>query len=137
MMLRSAPDGFTLLGRRRAWMVFLVTWLAPALIGTPAVLLQRALGTQTWGDGWLWVFAVSAVALISPVFTWFGLILAAPLVAMMMDRGWFGWLPALALGSALAASLGWMIGNPYVLPAGLVLAVTLRTTLSRLAPDAC
>jgi len=92
--------------------------------------------TQTRGEAWLLVWALAALLLLSPAFTWFGLVLAAPLVAVGMDRGWFGWLPALALGAAIGVSLGMILDTPLALPFGLTLAAILRATTARLAPQA-
>ena len=65
-----------------------------------------------------------------------GLFLAAPLTAILMDRGWFGWLPASALGAAVGATLGLVIDTPLALPFGTGLAILLRATLARIAPEA-
>lgn len=135
-LLRSAPDGFTTLGWRRALIAHAAAWAAPAALGAVLQAGLWGLGTQTWGDGWLTLWALAALLMLSPAFTWFGLALASPLTALLMDRGWFGWLPALALGTLIGATLGWLIATPLALPFGAALAVLLRATLSRLAPEA-
>ena len=92
--------------------------------------------TQTRGEAWLLVWALAALLLLSPAFTWFGFLLADPLVAVVMDRGWFGWLPALALASAIGVSLVMILDTPLALPFGVTLAAILRATTARLAPQA-
>ena len=74
--------------------------------------------------------------MLSPAFTWFGLLLAAPLTAILMDRGWFGWLPAFAFRTSAGAGQSWLVGTPIALPFGACLAVILRAKLVRLAPEA-
>ena len=135
-LLHSAPDGFATLGRRRALIAHAITWLAPATLGAVMQTSLWAFGTQTWGEGWLMLWATAAVLMLSPAFTWFGLALAAPLTAVLMDRGWFGWLPALALGTGIGATLGWLAGTPLALPFGAGTALILRATLARIAPEA-
>ena len=132
-LILSTPDGFARLGWRRALLAFALTWIAPALLGAVLQALMWGLGTQTWGESWLMLWAVAALLMLSPAFTWFGLLLAAPLVAVLMDRGWFGWLPALALGCGLGATLGWLSGTPLALPFGAGLAAVLHASLGRLA----
>ncbi len=135
-LLRSAPDGFATLGWRRAVIAHAIACLGPAVLGAILQALLWTLGTQTWGDGWLMLWALAALLMLSPAFTWFGLGLAAPLTAILMDRGWYGWLPALGLGTTIGATLGWLIGTPLALPFGTACAFLLRATLARLAPDA-
>ena len=134
-LLTSAPDGFATLGWRRALIAHAIAWVAPAALGGVVQALLWAFGTQTWGEAWLMLWALAALLMLSPAFTWFGLALAAPLTAILMDRGWFGWLPAAALGSLVGAILGWLIGTPLALPFGTGLALILRATLARIAPD--
>ncbi len=135
-LLRSIPDGFATLGWRSALIAHSVAWLAPAATGAILQVLLWTLGTQTWGEGWLMLWALAALLMLSPLFTWFGLTLAAPLTAILMDRGWFGWLPALVLGTTIGAVLGWLIGTPLALPFGTFTALILRATLGRIAPEA-
>jgi len=135
MILRSAPDGFATLGWRRALAAHAMAWLAPAAIGAALQALLWSFGTQTWGEAWLMLWALAALLILSPAFTWFGLVLAAPLTAILMDRGWFGWLPALGLGTVIGAALGWLIGTPLALPFGAATALVLRLALARIAPD--
>lgn len=136
MILTSAPDGFAKLGWRRALIAHGLTCLAPAALGALLHAGLWAMGTQTWGESWLMLWALAALMMLSPAFTWFGLALASPLTAILMDRGWFGWLPALGLGAGVGAALGWLIGTTLALPFGAGLALVLRATLARLAPQA-
>ena len=135
-LLHSAPDGFATLGWRRALIAHAIAWATPAAAGALLQSLLWTFGTQTWGDSWLFLWATAALLMLSPAFTWFGLALAAPLTAILMDRGWFGWLPALALGTTIGATLGWLIATPLALPFGTATALILRATLVRIAPEA-
>ena len=135
-LFRSTPDGFATLGWRRALLAHAIACAIPAAAGAVLQALLWTLGTQTWGDGWLLLWATAALLMLSPAFTWFGLALAAPLTALLMNRGWFGWLPAIALGTGIGAALGWLIGTPLALPFGTGLGLVLRATLTRLSPNA-
>ncbi len=78
MIPTSAPDGFTTLGWRRYLLADLITLAAPAALGSLAQALLWTLDPQTRGEAWLLVWALAALLLLSPAFTWFGLALAAP-----------------------------------------------------------
>ncbi len=135
-LLGSAPDGFSTLGWRRFLMAAGVAWLAPALLGALMLAVQWLLGTQGYGDGWLMLWALSVLMLLSPALSWFGLVLAAPAVAVLMDRGWFGWVPALALGIAAGGVTGWLMGNPLAVTFGAAIMAVLRAAMARLCPEA-
>ncbi len=135
-LLRSAPDGFAVLGWRRFGLAALIAWLGPAAVGAVLLAVQWLAGSQTWGDGWLMLWALSVLLLLSPALSWFGLMLAAPFIAILMDRGWFGWIAALALGIAVGAVIGWLMGNALAISFSAALMALLRATMARLAPAA-
>ena len=134
MLLTSAKDGFYTLGFWRFFKLALAVLLLPALVGGPLVMAQVMLGTPQWGQGALVALAFSWLLVFSPAIGWFSLVLASPLIAVLMDRGLFGWLPALALGVVLGAGIAWMMD--YALALSLVggQMVLLRFLLGRLYP---
>jgi len=135
-LLLSAPDGFAILGLRRYLRGCVMVWLAPALFGLLALGLQWLAGSQSWGDGWLMQWAFSVLLVFSPALTWFGLVLVSPLVAVLMDRGWFGYVPATALGLAVGAATAFLMGNPLAITFGAVMLAALRAILARISPQA-
>jgi hypothetical protein len=133
-LLLSTPDGFPLLGWRKFGIALLITWLLPAVVAGAALALQWVLGTQSWGDGFLMLWALSVLVLFSPALSWFALLVAVPLVWALMARGWFGWIPALLIGMALGAAFAFVVGNDAMVTFGAVLLALLRAVIGRLAP---
>lgn len=135
-LLLSTPDGFASLGSRAYLRACAMVWLAPALLGLLALGLQWLAASQSWGDGWLMLWAFSVLLVFSPALTWFGLVLVSPLVAVLMDRGWFGYIPATALGLAVGAATAFLIGNPLAITFGAAMLVALRAILAWMCPQA-
>lgn len=132
--LLSARAGFDRLGYGRFALAWALAWAAPAALGLLALGLFAALGAATWGAGWLLAHALAMMALWSPVFTLIGLTLTTPLAAILMNRGWFGAMPALLLGMGAGAASDWYLGE--VLLTGLMATQLLgaRAIAGRLAP---
>ncbi|MGV8950368.1 MAG: hypothetical protein ACOH2M_04635 [Cypionkella sp.] len=135
-LLFSAPDGFSMLGWLGYLKAALIAWLAPALLAAVALALQWGLGTQNWGNGWLMLWTFSVLMLFSPALSWAALVLAAPLVAVLMNRGWFGYIPALVIGMGLGAALGYVIGNEAIVTFAAALLALLRAAAARIRPAA-
>lgn len=133
-LLLSPPDGFTQLGWRKYALSVLLTWLLPAVVAGFALGVQWTLGTQSWGDGYLILWTLSVLALLSPLLSWFALGLATPLIHVLMQRGWFGWIPALLLGMALGAGLAFFIGNEAIISFGAAQMAILRGFIARFTP---
>jgi hypothetical protein len=130
-LLLSTPDGFRLLGWRKLAVALLTTWLLPSLVAALALGLQWLMGSQSWGDGFLMFWALSVLVLFSPVLSWFALLVAIPLVMVMMNRGWFGWIPALMLGMIFGAALAFFVGNEAMVTFGAAQMAILRGLLAR------
>lgn len=113
-----------------------IVWLLPAVLAALALGVQMLVGSQSFGGGYLMLWATSVLVLISPAFSWFGLVLVSPLVAILLDRGWFGWLPALALGVAAGGAVGWLLNSALAVSFGAILLMGLRAALGRLYPAA-
>lgn len=133
-LLLSPPDGFHLLGWRKYGLSLLLTWLLPALIAGVALAVQWLLGTQNWGDGYLMLWTLSVLALFSPLLSWFALGLATPLIYVLMQRGWFGWIPVVLLGMALGAGLAFAVGNEAIITFGAAQMAILRGFIARFSP---
>lgn len=135
-LLRSAPNGYERLGFRGLALSVLVTWLAPSVVAVLALGVQKLLGTPSWGDRYLLLWASTYLMILSPILSWLGLILAAPIVAAMMDRGWFGWIPALVLGVAAGCVIAVLMGHAVAISFGAMLLIMLRGMIGWLKPEA-
>lgn len=132
----SAPNGFAIAGWRRVLIAGAAAWLAPAVFGLLVLGVLRLLGLERLGDTGLILWALGVLFVLSPVLSWMGLVAAAPLVAVLMDRGWFGWLPAIALGMAVGAAIGLLMGNDLGVTFGAAMLGIFRAVLGRLSPEA-
>ena len=128
-LLRSAPDGLTAIGWKRLAKAMVVVWLLPAAIAAIALAGQWLADTRAMGNGALAIWLGTVLMLLSPLLSWFGLVLAAPIVAALMNRGWFGWLPALATGLAVGGVVAVLMQNELALSFGVAMMLMLRAIL--------
>jgi hypothetical protein len=135
-LLLSTPDGFRLLGWRKFGIAALITWLLPAIVAGVALAVQWLLGTQSWGNGFLMLWALSVLVLFSPALSWFAIVVAVPLVWALMKRGWFGWIPALLIGMGFGVAFAFVVGNDAMVTFGAALIALLRAAIGRLCPPA-
>lgn len=135
-LIGSAPHGYERLGFRRLSVALLVVWLLPSVVAALALGAQKLLGMPQWGGRYLLLWASTFLMLLSPVLSWLGLILAAPIVAVLMDRGWFGWIPALLLGVAAGTVIALLMGHGMAISFGAMLLVMLRAMIGWLEPEA-
>ena len=135
--MRPAATGW----RVWAW-AYLAAWAVPPAIGALLVAVYLPVAAVLPGDraeGLLLGLYMGATALlISPAFSWIGLLLSVLPMLALAAAGWLGWVPALACGAlsgwAAAALLGGidsLTGPLY----GLAAAAILRGTLQRLHPS--
>ena len=135
-LLYSRPDGFDILRFRGLLLGLVITWLLPSVVALVALGVQYLANTTAMGELGLMVWAASILLLASPLLSWLGLVLAAPFVAMLMDRGWFGWIPATALGLLCGGVVAYLMENALAISFGAALLVSLRAILGRLYPAA-
>lgn len=135
-LLFSTPEGYGLLRFRGLLIALLTTWLLPSVLALLALGAQKLLNSPSWGDGFLLLWATSYLLLMSPALSWLGLMLAAPLVAILMDRGWFGWIPALLLGLLCGGVTAYLMGHELAISFGAFLLLAMRAILGRLCPAA-
>lgn len=136
MLLTSTPLGYAEVGWRGLLRASVLVWLAPALLAALLLALQWLGGSRDFGGRWTMVWAYSILLLSTPLLSWFMLILAAPFVQALMDRGWFGWLPALAVGMAAGGLVGFMLGSDLPVSLGAFMVLALRGVLGRWHPAA-
>ena len=135
-LLYSSPNGYDALGFRRLLLALIMAWLLPSVIATIALAVQKLANTAALGDPGLMAWALSVLLLMSPALSWLGLLLAAPFVAVLMDRGWFGWIPALALGLLCGALIAYLMQNTIAITFGAAQIAALRAILGRMRPAA-
>lgn len=134
-LLFSAPNGYGAFGLRRLLLALVLAWIAPSIIAA-ALLAQYLANTPAMGAPGLMVWAMSVLLLMSPVLSWLGLLLAAPFVAALMDRGWFGWIPALCLGLICGGLIAFLMDTTVALSFGAAQIAALRAVLGRMQPAA-
>jgi hypothetical protein len=136
MLLASTPGGYAMLRFRGLAFGLLWAWLLPSVAAGAALILQNLFQTQTMGDGALMLWTLSYLVLISPALSWLSLVLAAPLVVALMERGWFGWIPAVALGIVVGGLLAYLTGVDLAVSFGAAQLLILRGALGRACPQA-
>ena len=82
----------------------------------------------------LWVLGTAL--LLSPMVSLPAVMLALPVTSLLVRLGWFGLLPALAVGAATGAGAGLMMGFPAAAGVGALILLILRAVLERLTPEA-
>ena len=135
-LLTSTPLGYALVGWRGLLRASVLVWLAPAVIAALLLALQFLAGTRDIGGLWAMAWAYSVLLLFTPLLSWFLLILAAPFVQALLNRGWFGWLPALLIGMAAGGLVGFMVGSDLPVSLGALMLLALRLVLGRWHPAA-
>ncbi len=135
-LLLSRPEAYAFVRFRGLMLGLIITWLLPAVAALLALAVPYLADTPSRGEAGLMAWAASVLLVLSPVLSWLGLVLAAPFVAMLLDRGWFGWIPATALGLACGGVMAWLMGQMLALSFGAALLVVLRAILGRLYPAA-
>lgn len=135
-LLLSAPNGYEAVGFRRLLLALILAWIVPSILAAIALLAQFLANTPSMGNPGLTVWALSVLLLMSPALSWLGLLLAAPFVAALMDRGWFGWIPALGLGLLCGGLIAYLMQNTLALTFGAAQIATLRAILGKIRPMA-
>lgn len=135
-LLYSRPEGYEFMRFRGLLIGLLIVWLLPSAVALVALAVQYLADTTAMGELGLMVWAASVLLLVSPILSWLGLVLAAPFVAMLMDRGWFGWIPATLLGMACGGVVAYLMDNALGLSFGAALLVSFRAIAGRLYPAA-
>ena len=130
--LRSSPtDGI-------AWRDVLgagaIAAMLPALIGLGLIASFWVLSAVVESDLLLDLWIAGMVLALSPLLIVPGLILGLLLSGILVRQGWFGWLPAAALGAGLGGIIGTMAEFPLGWAFGLCDALIFRTVLGRLRP---
>lgn len=133
---KSNPEGYDKIGFLGLLKVLLYVWLLPAVMAAVALGLQKLLNTPAMGDRGLMVWAGSILVLLSPALSWLGLVLAAPIAVMAMDRGWFGWIPAALIGMISGGVVAYLMREPLAIFYGAVMVVALRFGLGWRYPAA-
>ncbi|MBD3763532.1 MAG: hypothetical protein IE927_02040 [Rhodobacterales bacterium] len=133
--LRSAPGGWTVVGPGGLLLAGATLWLAPVAAGLVLLAVFALVGDWAGVTG-LALWAAGMALVLSPVFSWIGWLIALPATALLLRQGWFGWLPAAALG-AVAGLLAAEVAQSELAPwFGLVSVTGLRDLLGLRHPAA-
>ncbi|NUB44071.1 hypothetical protein GEU84_006740 [Fertoebacter nigrum] len=131
--LRSVPGGLALVGWPPLLAATGILWLAPAPLGAAGLALARLLPD---GGGTFVLLVVGTALALSPAFSWIGWLIALPVVAALLHRGWFGWLPAAATGATAGMIAAKVVGSDVAAGFGLVMLILLRGVLGLVRPAA-
>ena len=131
MLMRSRPGTPPL---SLMAMVGLGLWLAPVALGGGCLALFGMIGGGG-GTAGIAFWAAGMALLLSPLFSWAGWVIALPAAWALMAQGWFGWLPAAALGLAAGAMAGALMDSTLGTPFGVAAMLALRAVLGRLWPQ--
>ena len=77
----------------------------------------------------LYLYGLVYLLIFSPVFSWVGWVIAAPVIWFLLRDGWFGWGSAALVGIVIGAVAGGLVGTSAALPFGLVAILALRLLL--------
>jgi hypothetical protein len=135
-LLSSARNGYQMLGFAGLVKGLLIVWLLPSVVALVALALQWLFGTVALGSAGMMMWAATILLLMSPVLSWLGLVLAGSVVSALMDRGWFGWIPAIVLGLLVGSLIAWLMDHELAISFGAFLILALRAVLGRLCPAA-
>ena len=110
----------------------LLALMLPCALGVACRLLLFAFGDLVPAGLGQDLRIYSLALIISPFLGLAGLILGLPITAVLLRKGWFGWLSAGVLGFGLGALIGTMVGFEYAPAFGLTVLLLLRWSLGRL-----
>lgn len=130
-LIRSIPQ--TPVPWQRLLLAVAALWLAPVLVGFVGLAMFGIVG-KTWAEFGLGVWFVANALTFSPLFSWVGWGIALPPVWAALRFGWFGWVPALAIGSAAGGLATEIAQTEAALPFGIVALLILRAVLGRMIP---
>lgn len=130
-LLRSSPQIPLPWGKLLLWVAGL--WIAPVPIGWLGLALFGGL-TQTSAEVGLGLWFAANALTFSPLFSWIGWLIALPPVALALQKGWFGWAVAAAIGIIAGSIAGAVADTELALPFGLVAVLILRAVLGRVLP---
>ncbi|MDN5785589.1 hypothetical protein [Pseudorhodobacter sp.] len=121
---RPVPNGVLFTG-------IAVIWGAPCVAGWMLVAVLLATKSVVAAEMQLTLYGLVYLLIFSPLFSWVGWILAAPLLWFMLRDGGFGWLSAALLGLLIGAIGGSIVGTVAAAPFGLLAILALRWFLGR------
>ncbi len=135
-LLTSTPNSFAIAGWRGVITSALFGCLFPSVLGGMVIGVMRLLGTEDMGTQAISLWLLATVAVVSPLLSGPGFLVTLPVVAILMQRGWYGWLPALGLGLMMGSVAAWLIENQLPIPFAITGFALQRWVLGQLYPTA-
>ena len=125
------------LGARDWAAAILVTWLVPLVLSLPVIGIHQVLfhivPDAAVPELRMFSYYLATALIISPAFSWIGLLFLVPVVVLLVARGWFGWLSALlagaltgSLATAIMGGPGSVVGLIFGAGAGIILRAALQ-----------
>lgn len=110
--------------------------LFPSVLGGAVVGIMRLFGTDATGSQAISLWLLATVAVVSPLLSGPGFLLTLPVVAGLLRRGWYGWLPAFGLGLTMGGTGSAILQNVLALPFAVTGFALQRWVTGRLYPKA-
>lgn len=96
-------------------LALLCAWLAPVAVGALVIGLHLLVSTAAAEASMPLVrmssYFLATGLIISPAFTWIGLVMALPLLLGLQASGFFGLLPSIIVGAATGTVAAWLMGG--------------------------
>jgi len=106
----------------------------PCGLGLVVLGLFNLLHTTLPTDAGILLWAGGMTLMLSPFVSAAAMLLVVPVASLLIRLGWFGWLPAGALGLALGGVIGQMMQTALAAPFGVASLLILRAALGLLRP---
>ncbi|MBN2630441.1 MAG: hypothetical protein JXR75_07865 [Rhodobacteraceae bacterium] len=106
----------------------------PCGLGVVLLGLFNLLHTTLPTDAGILLWAAGMTLMLSPFVSLAAMVLVVPVASLLIRLGWFGWLPAGALGLGLGGVIGQMMHYDLAAPFGGAALLILRASLGLLRP---
>ena len=135
-LLSSTPSGLALAGWRGVITSALFGCLVPSVLGGAVIGVMHLLGTADMGSQATSLWLLATIAIVSPLLSGPGFLVTLPVIALLLQRGWYGWVPALGLGLCIGGLATWLIENQLAMPFAITGFALQRWVIGRLYPTA-
>ncbi len=112
----------------------LLAIMLPCALGVAGLIVFYIGGNLLQIEAALFLWMSSTALMLSPFLSMAGMILALPIAAVLLRKGWFGWLPAAGLGLTIGALIGAISKFEPGTAIGLCILLMLRWLLGRFCP---
>lgn len=104
-------------------------WGAPCVLGWMLAAFAMSTNGVMSAEAQLSLYGIVYLLIFSPIFSWVGWLLAAPLVWFLLRDGWFGWGNAGAVGLIVGMVASGLVGTTAAVPFAIIATLALRGVL--------